>query len=205
MLQGELRRWPALGGLLATRQETLCGPPTFCGLHLRITDLSAPRTTAQQRWTGTTVSGKGTGCKAQDWGAQWGWRAWLNGYAYRKGGGGGCGQEHMFSAQAVSRKQLFHWRELPRQAAYLYITGKNQARNGSPVTYSLAAGLQKSWTQPFSNPLNLCCFSCSRVGGKLAVKRSLSPWHTLLPPRKTLPAIPYLDKVCAGCTLCPRV
>ena len=55
MLQGELRRWPALGGLLATRQETLCGPPTFCGLYLRITDLSAPRTTAQQRWTGTTA------------------------------------------------------------------------------------------------------------------------------------------------------
>lgn len=57
MLQGELRNWPALGGLLATRQETLCGPPTFCGLHLRITDLSAPRTTAQARQLAERVQG----------------------------------------------------------------------------------------------------------------------------------------------------
>ena len=82
----------------------------------------------------------------------------------------------------------------------------NKVWNGKPVTYWLATGFESGneiMDSTIFQPPKLRCFSCSRVGGKLSVIRSVSPGHTFPPPRKNLPAIPHLDKVSVRSTLQP--
>ena len=75
---------------------------------------------AQHLWTDTTVTGKGTGHRAQDWSLQWGWRAWTSIMAVLVWERNAEYPRAHISAQVVSRSDFLLMR-VAQYPPYLYI------------------------------------------------------------------------------------